>query len=547
VTAARAKTSKELDDISRQRAVGLKCSLYDFVQMAWPIVEPSNRFIEGWHLGAQCEHYEAIENEQIKTLVVNIPPGCSKSRISGVFWPTWAWLRNPGLSWGHFSCDGENTLKQGRDSLDLMKSDWFQDRWGDLVKFTERDPAMGDYFNTMGGRRFASSVGGKAIGKHFHRQVIDDPLKPKEISPVTLAGAKTWLSGTMATRWIRGDTWTARALVMQRLHEDDTTAQLLAMDPNAVHLMLPMEYDSARHCRTFVDFNAKTNRRAAKKAKVPYVPEKKLFFSDPRTVENELLCPEFMTEEVVHIYKTIDLTPQEVASQLQQDPVAKGGNIFKDETFRFWTKTDTGNERFDQAIPPRQWKMCPTKFDLMWQSWDFAFKDTKTSDFVVGQTWGRVGVDFYLLWQVRARLDFTASLQAIKTMTVMFPKARKKLVEDKANGTAVMNALQGRMFGIQAVDPEGGKEARASACAPIFESGNVYFPDPDMPGFEWVRPSMAELKAFPFSKNDDVVDCVSQSLNWASSKATRFAAAMERIKGDNPSSKAMKHLLARFR
>jgi len=249
----------------------------------------------------------------------------------------------------------------------------------------------------------------------------------------------------------------------------------------------------------------------------------------------------------VRIYKTIDLTPQEVASQLQQDPVAKGGNIFKDETFRFWVKDEENTARFKQSVPPRHWKVLPTKFDMQWQSWDFTFKDTKTSDFVVGQTWGRVGVDFFLLWQIRDRMDFVKSLAAIKTMTSMFPKARKKLVEDKANGAAIMSALKGRMFGLTEVEPEGGKEARASACAPLLESGNVYFPDPDQVGFEWVKPSMAEMKAFPFSKNDDVVDCVSQSLNWASSKATRFAAAMANIQGNNPKALAMKSLLARFR
>jgi predicted phage terminase large subunit-like protein len=416
-----------------------------------------------------------------------------------------------------------------------MQSDWFVKRWGHRFGWVQRDPADGDYFNTMGGRRFASSVDGKATGKHFHRQVIDDPLKPKGVSPVTLEGTKKWLSGTMATRWARGDIWQARSCVMQRLHEDDTTAQILATDVNAVHLMLPMEYEPARKCVVYIGPNERLTNKETDR----------VFFEDPRKEEGQLLCPDFMTPEVLTVLKS-ELTVQEQSAQLQQNPKAKGGNIFKDHEFRFWIHPGAETARFEQAVPPRLFKELPKKFDQQWQSWDFAFKDTKTSDFVCGQVWGRVQADFFLLWQVCDRMDFTASLKAIKVFTGLFPKARKKLVEDKANGTAIMNALKGRMFGIEAIEPEGGKEARASACAPLVESGNVYIPDPDQPGFEWVRPYMNQMTSFPYAKNDDQVDATSQALNWGSSKATRFAAAMERLQGDNPAAAHLKRLIARM-
>lgn len=517
--ASRKKVENPLIEIERE--IGLTGSLHDFVKIAWEIVEPSQTFFDGWHIGAMCEHYQAIEDGQISKLVVNVPPGCSKSRIAGVFWPVWAWLRDPGLRWGLYSFDVTNTFKSNLDSLTFMQSQWFQERWGHLWSFPARDPAVGDYWNSKGGWRFANSVNGPATGKHFHRQVIDDPIKPKAVSPVILASTKSWLTGTMGTRWVRGDRHTARALVMQRLHEDDTTAQMLAED-GCVHLMLPMEFDPGRKCFT------------------------KIGFQDPRTERGELLCPKFMTPELVAGLKKTELTPQEVASQLQQNPTIEGGNIFKDELFRFWVQSNVSTERFEQAVPPRAWSVLPTKFDMVWQSWDFAFKDTKTSDFVVGQVWGRYKADFYLLWQVRDRMDFTASVQAIKTMSNLFPKARKKLVEDKANGTAVMNALKGRMFGIEAVEPEGGKEARASACSPLFESGNVYFPDPDQKGFEWVRPTIAEMCSFPYAKNDDTVDATSQGLNWGSNGFKAFQAAMDRLQGTNHQAAALRVLVSRF-
>ena len=522
--AARKKAAADRNPIiDIEREIGLRGDLIDFMEMAWPHVEPNIPFVNGWHIGAQCEHYQAIEEKQIKWLLVNIPPGCSKSRISGVYWPIWAWLRDPALKWGHFSFDPTNTLTQSRDSLALMNTAWFRERWGDKLIFPARDPAEGFYFNSAQGMRFTGSVEGKAMGKHFHRQVIDDPIKPRDATPVMLTQAKTWLSGTMATRWIRGDKHTARAIVMQRLHEDDTSAQALA-DGRYVHLMLPMEYERKRACSTLIGFK------------------------DPRTEEGELLCPNFMTKEVVAELKK-DLTLQEQASQLQQNPVAAGGNIFKEEWFRYWTlPTDIAEAkaRFAQHVPPQVCIELPKRFDSLWQSWDFTFKDTKTSDFVVGQVWGRYKADYYLLWQVRDRMDFTSSLAAIKNVSRLFPKARAKLVEDKANGTAIMSALKSRMSGLQPVEPEGGKEARASAVAPLHAAGNVYDPDPEMSGFSWVRDHISEMTAFPFSKHDDQVDCESQALNWGSSGFKAFTAAMEKLSGNNPGAANMRQLLARF-
>ena len=74
------------------------------------------------------------------------------------------------------------------------------------------------------------------------------------------------------------------------------------------------------------------------------------------------------------------------------------------------------------------------------QSWDLAFKDTKASDFVVGQVWLRVGNTAYLLDQVRERLNFTATCEAIKEMCRKWPQTRMaaKFIEDKANGPAII-------------------------------------------------------------------------------------------------------------
>jgi len=143
---------------------------------------------------------------------------------------------------------------------------------------------------------------------------------------------------------------------------------------------------------------------------------------------------------------------------------------------------------------------------------DMAFKDTKASDFVAGQCWARRGANVYLLDQVRKRLSFTDTLTAFQAFTGRWPQASRKLVEDKANGTAVVDSLGSKIPGIIAVTPHESKYARANAVAPFVEAGNVFLPDSGVALFE-VEEFITETAGFPNAAHDDQVDAASQALN----------------------------------
>lgn len=146
------------------------------------------------------------------------------------------------------------------------------------------------------------------------------------------------------------------------------------------------------------------------------------------------------------------------------------------------------------------------------QSWDMTFKDTKGSDFVVGQVWLRVGINAYLLDQVRDRLNFNATVEAVKAMTAKWPQANAKIIEDKANGSAVMAHLAKTVPGMIPIEPEGSKLARANAISPFVFARNVILPEASL------LPNVAELlgeaKAFPNSANDDTIDGLSQAVSY---------------------------------
>lgn len=185
----------------------------------------------------------------------------------------------------------------------------------------------------------------------------------------------------------------------------------------------------------------------------------------------------------------------------QGRPSPAEGGIFKRDSWKtydvpMWIDRDDGTK-------------VTTAFDLVIQSWDMAFKDTKSSDYVVGQVWGRRGIDLYLLDQVRGRFDFPETCRQVQLLSAKWPDAVLKVVEDKANGTAVLASLRRTIPGLVAETPTESKTARAQAAAPLQEAGNVWLPDPQLA--PWIGDFMEECAAFPNGTHDDQVDGFSQA------------------------------------
>ena len=196
------------------------------------------------------------------------------------------------------------------------------------------------------------------------------------------------------------------------------------------------------------------------------------------------------------------------ASLYQGRPSPESGGVFPPK--EKWSRYDRPMWSEDSAGVRTVPGMTRGDQELV-QSWDLTFKDTKGSDFVVGQVWLRVGVEAFLLDQVRGRMNFTATLDAIKTMTAKWPQAHAKFVEDKANGPAVINSLHKTIAGIIPIEPEGSKYARASAVSPYIESGNVYVPAAHL--LPNVDELLEEAQNFPNGVHDDTIDTMSQAVN----------------------------------
>lgn len=471
-------------------------SLRDFVRQAWPIVEPAAEFIPGWHVDAICEYLQAVSEGHLRHIVINIPPRCAKSLLTSVFWPAWDWLRDP---WRKWLCASYAIGLSRRDAVRtrrLIMSPWYQSRWGDRFELTSDQNEKTRYENNHSGFRIATSVGGSATGEGGDIRLVDDPHKASDAQSDTIRASDIdWWRETWSNR-VTDPKRAAEVVIMQRLHERDLTGHILAEVGGYEHLMLPMRYEPDRKC--VIDLGG--GRR----------------WEDPRAVEGELLWPARYGEPEV-MREDRNLGSYGAAGQLQQRPAPSGGGIFKHWWLRFWwprglpsptperVRTDKG-----EIVECVQAEL-PEALDHQALSWDCAFKGASTSDYVVGQAWGQAGANHYLLDQIRERLDMPATVAAIRSMASAHPKATEKLIEDKANGPAVVSTLQDEIPGLIAVTPEGGKIVRAHGCAPRVEAGNVWLPHPSV--FPWVRALIDELVAFPNGANDDQVDSLTQYLN----------------------------------
>lgn len=456
----RLPTLIELDRELARRSLG------EFCKMAWNVLEPATPIKWGWALDAMCEHLEAVHNGQIKRLLMNVPPGMMKSLLTGVFFPAWEWGAggNPSLRYLTTAHKEDLAIRDNLKCRRLISSDWYQERWS--VELCGDQNAKKKFENTATG--FRESMAFRSLtGSRGDRIIIDDPLSVDDaFSEAALSAAEQTFLEAVPSRVNNQDS--AIIVIMQRLHERDTAGIILSRQLGYEHLMLPMRFEPERRCATCIGF------------------------TDPRTEDGELLFPERFSEaQVSEMERTMGSFA--TAGQLQQRPMPRGGGLFKSDWIQHWDKLP---ERFDAAVI----------------SWDMTFKESATSDFVVGQVWGRKDGAFYLVDQFRGRWDFVKSLEQFVAAARKYPRITRKLIEDKANGPAIISALKRKVTGIIPITPKESKEARANAVTTLWEARNVYLPPPDR--YPWVAQDfIPELLAFPSGAHDDGVDAMTQALN----------------------------------
>jgi len=315
----------------------------------------------------------------------------------------------------------------------------------------------------MRGSHIADGIGGGFTGRASDIFIIDDPIKNSQeaLSPVTKETHWNWYQSTSKTRMSKDS---GLIVMATRWAEDDLGGRI------------EQQYEGDPRM-TVLNFPAVNSiNDAGYNAELP---------------EGALIPGLHPIEQLEELRK--ELSDYWWSAMYQQSPKSIGGNVFKEEGLRYYYPKD-----------------LPVRFDRVLISWDCTFKDTDGTDFVVGQVWGKRGANSYLLMQVRARMSFTKTVSEVVKLKNEYPKSREILIEDKANGPAVIDTLKATVPGIIPIEPDGSKLARAHAVTAYWEAGNVWLPHPDL--YSWVKPLVNELTAFPAAANDDQVDALTQAL-----------------------------------
>lgn len=455
-----------------------KDSLYSFAKAAWHVVEPNEPFIDGWHIRVICEHLEACARGKIRNLIINMPPRHMKSLLVSVLFPAWVWVNYPGKRFLFASYSQSLSTRDAVKMRRLVTSSWYHDTFKVEWDLSDDQRSKNRFDNEKGGYRISTSTEGGATGDGGDFVVVDDPSNAKDISQNALQTVRDWWDGTMSSRAMNPKT-VVKIIVMQRLAEGDLSGHLISKG-GWTHLCLPARCDGEERKPTDIGW------------------------VDPRQ-KGELLWPNHFGEpEILALEK--DMGPRISAGQLGQRPSPAGGAVWRREDFRFY-------------------KELPIGLEVIVHSWDLTFKDTEKGAYNVGQVWGRKGPDFFLIAQVRRRMEFTEQCEAIFQMTLDYPNGLTRIIEDAANAQASISVLKTKIPGLIAIRPEGSKLDRAESVAGLIKAGNVYLPDTSIQ--PWVETEfLYEVVLFPNGNNKDQVDAASQALSYLS-KNMHFDCAPE--------------------
>jgi predicted phage terminase large subunit-like protein len=441
-------------------------SLKDFIYQAWSLVEPESKLEWNWHLDELCLALEAVTRGEIKRLIVNIPPGFSKSIFISVLWPAFEWASKPGLRYLTASYSDVNTIRDNRRLRTIVTSDWYKKHY--KVELASDQWAKVRFDTTVKGWRIASSVEGTGTGEHPDRIIIDDPIKAEDASSEAERKKCTdWFNNTISTR-VRRDP--AIILVMQRLHLDDLSGHLLALG-GWDHICFPMHYRE-----TTVDEHGKLIWQTDQR--------------DHRIIPGELLWPDVYTEEKVQQIANL-LGAFGVAAQLEQDPIPVGGGLFKRDWFDFVDAAPIDADR------------C--------RGWDIAESDEKEKkgDWTVGVRLAKSRANG-MIYVEDVQRDQKVLVDKLIESVAETDGVKCKIREGAGSGKAMIKArsilLQGYDY---AASPEtDSKIERANPFRAQCEARNVKIVRGD-----WNEAYLSVLTSFPVGKYDDDVDASSNAFN----------------------------------
>lgn len=472
-----------------------------------------------------------VERGHSRRLIVEMPPRMGKTTTSTIYTPLWVLRKHPDWPIALISHDSPLATSWGRAIRRAIEEHPLG------LAIAPDAGAVSEWETTQRGSVVSRSIGGSLTGRGAKLLVVDDPHKDFATAHSEEHRNSVW-NWWLTVAQLRLQPPTLVIVIMTRWHEDDLVGRLLSPE----HEGDPADWEVIRLPALADDPNDPLGRAEGEPLLSPLIPAETAAEATARWKQVRTSIGSYAW-----------------AALMQQRPSPARGAIFDMGWWRYWTDDPALASR-DEAgrLDPdgRVVYLDPSRYLTgggRWlDSWDMAFKDKDSSDYVVGQRWLAVGASRYLIHQFRGRLSFTGTLAEVQDWADpggSTPHARavgERLVEDKANGTAVISTLRASVSGIIPINPTDSKVGRARAESPTVEAGNVLLPYPTADRNQWVQTEfLPEFREFPNGAHDDQVDAATQALYRLRSPGTgsvhvpgrsgrridRSTAAMRRING----------------
>ena len=433
----------------KEKQIKVQNDFLTFVKHVWP------EFIEGKHHKKIAEKFNDIANKKIKRLIINMPPRHTKSEFASFLLPAWMVGRRPDLKIIQSTHTTELAIRFGRKAKTLIDSPEYQQMFKTTLR--EDSQAAGKWETSQGGEYYAAGVGSAITGRGADLLIIDDPHSEQDaLNMSSMERAYEWYTSGPRQRLQPGGTI---VVVMTRWNMKDLTGMLLKSQKE-------LKSDKWE----LIEFPA-------------ILPSGKPVW------------PEYWKKDELEGVKA-SISIGKWNAQWMQNPTAEEGSLIKREWWKVWEK---------DTMPP---------LEHVIQSYDTAFLKKESADYSAITTWGvfRPNEDsppnLILLDAVKERLEFP-ELRKKAMEQYRYWNPETVIIESKASGLPLTYEL--RKMGIPVINftPSRGndKHARVNACAPIFESGQIWAPD-----MKFAEEVVEECASFPYGDHDDLVDSTTQAV-----------------------------------
>jgi predicted phage terminase large subunit-like protein len=471
-----------LTEVSEDEFTAELCrqSFYQFFLEFWETIE-AVELVPNWHIEYLCGQLQQVYDNWVgkqaqPDVLINVPPGTSKSTTVTQLFPAWLWLKHPAMRIISSSYASSLSVSHAVKSRDCLRSDKFQRLFPGLIEAKDDEDGKTAYRNTKGGQRYTTSSGGTVTGVHADFIILDDPLNPAEAgSEAALSAAETHLK-TLSTR----KTDKARSvtiLVMQRIHEKDPAGIWLASGRPLRHICLPGELTK--------------DRIGIDKGRQVRPLELRAFYQD------NLLDPVRLSRPVLQAL-AVALGSYGYAGQVQQLPAPDEGGLLK----KAWFRT-ISYEAF-QVIVGRGGVTWNFDADTAYTADQKNDPSALLASCYLGQTlYVRLASEMWLeMPELKKRLPELLTANG-------YTRLSKLYVEPKASGKSVVQELRAisQLNVVEAPTPTGSKQERVNAASPFIEAGRVVLLDG-----AWNEALVTQASGFPTAAHDDMLDCLLQAI-----------------------------------